>query len=77
MLTKGTPPRTMYLVNPTIFPRIMTNFERIKAMSIEELAKELAKDSACEFCKTLDEQTCDKITCEQGIIQYLESEVVE
>ena len=57
--------------------RIMTNFERIKAMSIEELAKELAKDSACEFCKTLDEQTCDKITCEQGIIQYLESEVVE
>lgn len=57
--------------------KIMTNFERIKAMSIEELAKELAKDSACEFCKTLDEQTCDKITCEQGIIQWLESEVVE
>ena len=55
----------------------MTNFERIKAMSIEGLAKELAKDSACEFCKKLDEQICDGITCEQGIIQWLESEVEE
>lgn len=55
----------------------MTNFERIKAMSVEGLAKELAKDSACEFCKMLDKQTCIKITCEQGIIQWLESEVTE
>ena len=55
----------------------MTNFERIKAMSIEELAKELAKDSACEFCKMFDEQTCMEITCEQGIIKWLESEVTE
>ena len=43
-----------------------------------ELAKELAKDSACEFCKILDEeQTCMEITCEEGIIQWLESEVTE
>ena len=55
----------------------MTNFERIKAMSIEELAKELAKDSACEFCNMFDEQTCMKITCEQGIMNFLESEVTE
>lgn len=55
----------------------MTNFDRIKAMSVEKLAEELAKDSACEFCKMRDEQTCDKITCEQGIIQWLESEVEE
>ena len=55
----------------------MTNYERIKAMSVEEVAKELAKDSACEFCKMRDEQSCDRITCEQGIIQWLESEVEE
>ena len=55
----------------------MTNFERIKAMSVEELAKELAKDSACEFCKILDGKTCINSTCEEGIIQWLESEVTE
>lgn len=55
----------------------MTNFDRTKAMSVEELAEELAKDSVCEFCKLRDEQSCDRITCKQGIIQWLESEVEE
>ena len=54
----------------------MTNYERIKAMSIDEMVEKFAKNGYCEFCKLKELQTCD-ITCKQGIRQYLEGEVEE
>ncbi len=53
-----------------------TNFEKIKAMSIDEMVEKFAKNGYCEFCKLKESQTCDN-PCEQGIRQYLESEVEE
>ncbi len=55
----------------------MTNFERIKEMSVEELAEKLAKDIAYHFCKTQDGQTCSNTRCKEGIKHYLESKVEE
>lgn len=53
----------------------MTNFERIKNMTVEEMAEKLAENTACGFCKLLTDATCDNTPCRQGIMQYLESEV--
>lgn len=53
----------------------MTNFERIKAMTVEELA-ELISKSPCYNCKKTSDQTCT-IPCFQGVKQWLESEVEE
>lgn len=51
----------------------MTNYEKIKAMSIDEMVEKFAKNGCCGFCKLKESQTCD-IPCKQGIRQYLESE---
>lgn len=55
---------------------MMNNFEKIKAMSIEEMAKYLTKITAeyCEYCplqKICDEQD---IYCREAIKQWLEAE---
>ena len=66
------------LINGHIDPdkKEITNYEKIKAMSIDEMAKIFAKNGYCEFCKLKEAQTCD-MPCEQGVRQYLESEVEE
>lgn len=52
----------------------MTNFERIKAMSVEEMAKCI--DAQCgmqQFCNSgID---CTAIECDECIVAWLESEV--
>lgn len=49
----------------------MTNYERIKAMSIEQLAKML--DGECQFC-AYDGENCmfnHDMHCEEGCIKWL------
>ena len=65
-----------------LYPKKQTNFEKIKAMSVEELAKWLCKHMDCwetdptrlcpgyEFCTTHDGE-------ENGLIAWLKSEVEE
>ena len=62
----------------------MNNYERIKAMSIEEMAKYSSVFQRCSFCiastkengmTITDGAICRKITCKEGIKQWLESEV--
>lgn len=53
----------------------MTNFERIKEMTIDELAEILAV-SPCAICKKKSNQNCE-IPCSLGAKQWLESEVEE
>ena len=52
----------------------MTNYERIKAMSVEEMAKCI--DAQCgmhQFCNAgID---CTAIECDECIVAWLESEV--
>ena len=58
----------------------MTYFERIKAMSVEEMAKSLDTYfafPACDFCVRGHTQNCDDIDCQDGIKQWLETEVAE
>mgnify|MGYP006895550932 CR=1 FL=1 len=55
----------------------MTNYERKKAMSVEELATELSASSlGCLYCAyTTDECLKDRnLTCKNGIIKWLNSE---
>ena len=51
----------------------MTNGDRIRQMSNEELSKIIAN---CFLCKcTRDKTSCEGIVCSEGIKEYLESEV--
>lgn len=51
----------------------MTQFERIKELSIEEMADEIQGE--CCFCLLLNEQTCNNTDCKDGALQWLKSEV--
>ena len=56
----------------------MTNYERIKAMSVEEMAMELLDNfSSFLYCAyTTDECLKDRnATCKSGVIKWLNSEV--
>ena len=55
----------------------MTNYERIRNMSVEELAEFINERSPCECCKLNKWQTFVNVKCITGIKQYLESEVTE
>ena len=56
----------------------MTNFEKIKQMSVEEMANYISTNVTCNNCKIIN--TCENIdgdTC-SGIFKYwLENEVEE
>ena len=51
----------------------MTNFERIKAMSIEQLAKML--DGECEFCayKGINCFSNSEMHCDEGCLKWLKN----
>lgn len=55
----------------------MTNGDRIRQMSNEELANEIVDD--CNYCKYMYDGICDTdpigLICKEGIKAYLESEV--
>lgn len=51
----------------------MNNFERIKAMNIDEMAKLLSSHN-CDYCVLFQKLECYKIKCEDGIKQWLEQE---
>ena len=60
----------------------MTNCERIKNMSVEEMAELLAKRELscmpfCIQCKNCNQNTFSYPLCIKGIGQWLESEVEE
>ena len=55
-------------------PKKITNFERIKAMSVDEMAV-LLETPPCGLCKLYEKQTCDNTPCVRGVRQWLESEV--
>lgn len=54
----------------------MTNFEKIKNMTVEEMAKWLQDViSDCDYCPFFTESCDDCYTCFAGIMKGLESEV--
>ena len=58
----------------------MTNYEKIKTMSIDEMAVFIIKQTNhCDFCSRKNCPTCVGIEggCEKYIKEYLESEVEE
>ena len=57
----------------------MTNYEKIKAMSVEEMAEFLDSCSCnhCVYYKKYEPTYCEYCDCVEGITQYLESEVEE
>lgn len=60
--------------------KIMTNYERIKNMSVEEMATILERSADCEnFCAFTKDGECDASggseMCLIGVKQWLETEV--
>jgi hypothetical protein len=53
----------------------VNNFEKIKAMDIDEMARWLGADT-CNFC-VYQQVNCDDIECKDDIKQWLELEVRE
>lgn len=53
----------------------MTNFERIKAMSLDEMAGVMAKEG-CYYCEYATIDDCGG-WCKEGFRKWLESEVTE
>ena len=57
----------------------MTNYERIKNMSVEEIAKEIF-DKVEEGCRYCSHRRCSPTTterdCISGIVEYLNSEAM-
>lgn len=58
----------------------MTNYDRIKVMSVEEMAKELHSIVSHNYCPA--KEYCDRLCklgtfkgCKKTLIQWLESEV--
>lgn len=54
----------------------MNNFQKIKLMDIDEMAK-LLNSHICDCCVFLQKVECYKIKCEDGIKQWLEQESEE
>lgn len=56
----------------------MTQFEKIKNMSIEEMVDMFFKNTrTCDFCIRKDSAGCVGVNCKEGIKKYLESEVLK
>ena len=55
----------------------MTNFERIKAMSVEEMVEFLRNYKKCKMCGFFKEETCTSTECMYSVQQLLESEAQE
>lgn len=56
----------------------MTNFERIKAMSVEELARLIAIPCECNVDPEVDGYIeCGNDLCIKRLTEYLESEVAD
>ncbi len=56
----------------------VTNFDRIKAMSVEEMAELLERNANCEkYCVFTEDGVCNASgnVCLEGITRWLESEV--
>lgn len=53
----------------------MNNFEKIKNMSIDEMADEITGLDYCNYCIcTFQSKKCQETFCSDGIKQWLESE---
>ena len=50
----------------------MTNYEKIKEMSIDEMAALFERD--CDFCVCFHEPGNCSLSCEKGVKKWLESE---
>jgi hypothetical protein len=57
-------------------PSAMTNYEKIKAMSVEEMAEQiLCKPQKCSFCAFFGKKRCDfSYSCLAGHIVWLQKE---
>lgn len=57
---------------------VKTNFDRLKEMSVDELARQMAHGQ-CSLCAASfdDQEICDNYDCVMGISEWLEQEVSE
>ena len=56
----------------------MTNFEKIKAMGVEEMAEAMREELTCGYCPAFDNCKHTALAnCKSKIQEWLESEVEE
>lgn len=54
--------------------KIVTNADRIRSMTDEELAEFFASKSPCDYYCNYRKKCCSEISCKQGILEWLQSE---
>lgn len=55
----------------------MTNFERLKAMNIDEMAAFLDSEAVCRFCPEKNSRDCSAYDCREKIKEGLKNEAKE
>ena len=55
----------------------MTNLDRIKNMTVAELAEWLKEISPCKCCVRNNKRACNSVSCRLGIKKWLEQEAAE
>lgn len=56
----------------------MNNYERIKSMSLEEMAEFYENIAPCDMCTCdMDNNSCMAVGCKEGIMRWLQSESEE
>ena len=68
-----------YFAQPKQKPKPITNADRIRAMTDEELAKWMAINTDCFFCKVKNENICslDEGTCTEEWLWWLKNPAEE
>ena len=64
-------------VNTKNFFEPISNADKIRAMSDEELAEFFARRCPCDFYCSYANKSCNGISCKQGILEWLKSEAKE
>ena len=55
--------------------RKQTNADRIRSMSVEEMAKEIAEKIECMNCPFVNEEgKCGEVECDELFLEWLQSE---
>lgn len=55
----------------------MTNYEKIKNMTVEEMEQFIEHTMPCGCCIYVDDEHCECLKCKEGITAWLKQEVVD
>lgn len=55
----------------------MTNFEKIKNMTVEEMVEFIIYEHSCDCCNCADDDDCKGLKCREGVREWLKQEATD